>query len=76
MQNDPNPPHPSPDEVDKALHDVVEAERDRGEVNPGADPDQKSEIPEPGADEAKKPPAGKGSEHLSEDDELTKQGHD
>jgi hypothetical protein len=36
---------PSPDKADKALRDVVEGERDRGDVNTGAEPDQKSEIP-------------------------------
>jgi hypothetical protein len=41
------PQRPSPDKVDEALHDVVEAERDRGDLNPGAEPDQKSEVEKP-----------------------------
>ena len=41
------PQRPAPDEVDKALHDVVEAERDRGDVNTGAESDQKSEVQKP-----------------------------
>ena len=41
------PQRPTPDTVDEALHDVVEAERDRGEVNTGAEPDQKSEVQKP-----------------------------
>ena len=41
------PQRPVPDKVDEALHDVVEAERDRGEVNTGAEPDQKSEVQKP-----------------------------
>lgn len=76
--NDPKTKRPSADEADKALHEVVEAERDQGDVNPGAEPDQKSEIPEPGeksSDEAKKKQEH-NSERMSEDDKLTKQGHD
>ena len=38
---------PAPDKMDEALHDVVEAERDRGEINTGAEPDQKSEVQKP-----------------------------
>jgi hypothetical protein len=41
------PQRPTPDKVDEALHDVVEAERDRGDVNSGAEPDQKSEVEKP-----------------------------
>ena len=41
------PQRPAPDKVDEALHDVVEAERDRGDVNTGAEPDQKSEFEKP-----------------------------
>ena len=41
------PQRPAPEKVDEALHDVVEAERDRGDVNPGAEPDQKSEVQKP-----------------------------
>ena len=41
------PQRPTPDKVDEALHDVVEAELDRGEVNTGAEPDQKSEVQKP-----------------------------
>ena len=41
------PQRPTPDKVDEALHDVVEAELDRGEVNTAAEPDQKSEVQQP-----------------------------
>jgi len=42
--NPKKPQRPAPDKVDEALHDVVEAERDRGDLNTGAEPDQKSEL--------------------------------
>jgi hypothetical protein len=46
-----NPKRPSPEDADKALNDVVETERERGDVNPGAEPDQKTEVePPPKAD--------------------------
>jgi hypothetical protein len=35
---------PSGDKADKALGEVIEAERERGEINIGAEPDQKSDI--------------------------------
>jgi hypothetical protein len=41
-------PRPSGEEADKALREIVEQERERGEVNPGAEPDQKDEIGKPG----------------------------
>ncbi|HXR86878.1 MAG TPA: hypothetical protein VN728_07910 [Stellaceae bacterium] len=45
--NPKKPQRPAPDKVDEALHDVVEAERDRGDLNTGAEPDQKSELEKP-----------------------------
>jgi hypothetical protein len=41
------PQRPAPDKVDEALHDLVEAERERGDLNTGAEPDQKSELEKP-----------------------------
>jgi len=38
---------PSSDVADKALQDVIKEERERGELNTGAEPDQKDEIPKP-----------------------------
>lgn len=38
---------PSGDKADRALHEVIEAERERGEINTGAEPDQKSDIKKP-----------------------------
>jgi hypothetical protein len=37
-------PRPSGDMADKALQEVIQEERERGEVNTGAEPDQKSEV--------------------------------
>lgn len=37
----------SRDNVDEALQAVVKGERDRGEINTWAEPDQKSEIQKP-----------------------------
>ena len=33
--------------ADKALHDLIKAEHERGEVNTGAEPDQKSDVEKP-----------------------------
>ena len=41
-------PRPSGDKAEKALREIVEQERERGDVNPGAEPDQKDEIEKPG----------------------------
>jgi hypothetical protein len=41
------PRRPSGDAADKALQDVIEQERERGDVNVGAEPDQKGEIKKP-----------------------------
>lgn len=38
---------PSGDAADKALQDVIAQERERGDVNIGAEPDQKGEIQKP-----------------------------
>ena len=55
MPNDPTKKkRPSPDQAEQALHDVIEAERDRGEVNEvntGSEPDQKREVPSEKTDE-------------------------
>jgi hypothetical protein len=52
MPNDPTKKkRPSPDQAEQALHDVIEAERDRGEVNTGSEPDQKREVPSEKTDE-------------------------
>ena len=39
-----NSKRPSAYKADKALHEIIEGERERGEVNTGAEPDQKSEL--------------------------------
>jgi len=49
-RNDPKPRKRRPasrDAADKALQDVIEQELERGEVNVGAEPDQKGEIKKP-----------------------------
>ena len=40
-------PRPSGDEAEKAVREIVEQEREGGEVNTGAEADQKGEIEKP-----------------------------
>jgi len=40
-------PRPTGDATGRALQDVIELERERGDVNAGAEPEQKSEIQKP-----------------------------